>query len=188
LVRHGQTHWNLENRLQGQYNSPLTSLGVNQAIKVQQNLLAKNIHIAYSSPLLRAIETTTLIVEDWPIKILIRDDLAEMKLGPWQGKTVEEIKTSHPREFFIFNESPHQYQLLGAETFKDFQQRVILEIKKIFRENIGKNILVVSHGIAIRVCIAHVLQMELMEIANIAVLDNGDFFTLNYENDQIKIA
>jgi len=188
LVRHGETEWNLANRLQGQYDSPLTPLGVFQAKKLQQRLLSKNIHIAYSSPLLRALETTALIIADRPVKLLTRDNLAEMRLGPWQGKTYKEIEKSYPREFLLFNESPHQYQLLGAETFIEIQQRVMLEIKKIFRENIGRKILVVSHGIAIRACLAHVLQKTLAEMTNMAVINNGDFITLEYENDCIAVV
>jgi len=188
LVRHGQTEWNLENRIQGQLNSPLTPLGINQSINMQQKLLPKNIDIAYSSPLLRAVETTALIIAKWNIKMITRYNLSEMQLGPWQGKTYEEIQKTYPQEYINFCNKPDQYCLTGAESYADFQQRVIAEIKSIFYNNIGKNILVVSHGIAIKVFLAYVLQINLTEIVKFATLDNGTCLTLKYESEQIELA
>jgi len=188
LVRHGQTEWNLGNRIQGQLDSPLTPLGVNQSINMQQKLLSKNIDIAYSSPLLRAVETTALIIDKWKIKMITRYNLSEMQLGPWQGKTYEEIQQNYPEEYVNFCNKPDQYCLTGAENYADFQQRVIAEIQSIFYNNIGKNILVVSHGIAIKVFIAYVLKMNLTEIVNLATLDNGTCLTLKYESEQIVLV
>jgi len=188
LTRHGQTQWNLEQRLQGQLNSPLTQLGKNQAFHTQQKLLNKNIHIAYSSPLLRAIETTALIIGDWPVKMLTRDNLSEIHLGPWEGKTYTEIQQSHPIEFQNFWHQPDKYQLPGAENFLQLQQRVIQEIKSIIDSNIGKNILVVSHGIAIKVILAYVLKKCLSDLGQIDVMDNGDYICLEHNNDQIRLG
>ncbi len=178
IVRHGQTEWNCSNRLQGQLDSPLTSLGISQVLEVKQKLVNKNIHIAYSSPLQRAIDTTALIVSNWPIKAVVRSDLAEMQLGKWQGKTYREVEKNYSKEFVNFMQHPELYLLPGAETYKQFQERVILEIKYIFYKNHGKNILVVSHGIAIKVIFAYVMKMKLSEIAEINMLDNGKYIRL----------
>jgi len=187
LTRHGQTQWNLDQRLQGQMNSPLTQEGKFQALQTQQKLLNKDINIAYSSPLLRAVETTALIIADWPVKMLTRDNLAEIHLGPWEGKTYAEINNSHPKEFADFWYHPDRYNLPGAETYHELQKRVIKEIKDIIKENLGKNILVVSHGVAIKVILAYVLNKCLGDIAQIDVMENGDYIRLEQKNDEIIV-
>ena len=187
LTRHGQTQWNLDQRLQGHLNSPLTQLGKNQAFETQQQLLNKDIHVAYTSPLLRAVETTALIIADWPVKMLTRDNLAEIHLGPWEGKTYTEIKNTHPKEFADFWERPDDYQLPGAETYHDLQNRIIKEIKNIFKENLGKNILVVSHGIAIKVFLAYVLKKCLGDIAHMNVMENGEYLCFEEHNGEIVL-
>jgi len=188
LTRHGQTQWNLEQRLQGHQNSPLTTLGRSQAFQTQQKLLNKNIHIAYCSPLLRAVETTALIISDWPVRMLTRENLSEIHLGPWEGKTYSEIENSHPEQFKHFWEQPHKYQLTGAETYLQLQQRVVKEIKNIILDNVGKNILVVSHGIAIKVILAYVLNKCLSELGQIDVMNNGDYICLEHLNDQFNLS
>lgn len=187
LARHGQTQWNLEQRLQGRMNSPLTQLGIEQAFAAQQKLINHDIHIAYCSPLQRAVETGALIVADWPIKLVQRDKLSEISLGPWEGKTYSEIKQSDPTQFDNFWNRPHQYQLAGAETYQQLQTRVLEEINQIIRENIGKNILVVSHGIAIKVILAHVLKKCLSELGRLAVMENGDVLRIQHANQQLSL-
>jgi len=188
LVRHGQTEWNLAKRSQGQLNSPLTNLGRSQAKQVKDKLLLKNIHKAYSSPLLRAVDTTSLIIDSWPITMQVRQNLAEIHQGPWQGRTYEEIQQRYPEEHYNFWEKPDKYQLSGAENYLELQQRVVFEIKNIFKQNRGKNILVVSHGIVIKVIVAFILHKTLAEIAQVSLLDNGKYICLKQQNKSLTIS
>ena len=87
LSRHGQTKWNLSNRFQGNKDSPLTEIGIKQANDLKASLNGKNIHAAYTSPLKRALDTAKIITRGTPIKVIERDGLREINLGPWEGKT-----------------------------------------------------------------------------------------------------
>ena len=119
LARHGQTRWNLSNRFQGNKDSPLTEIGIRQANHLKVSLNGKNIHAAYSSPLKRALNTAKIVTSGTPIKIIERDGLREINLGPWEGKTRKEAQLSHPVEFNNFWNQPEQYLLLGAETYEE---------------------------------------------------------------------
>ncbi len=187
LVRHGQTQWNLDKRYQGQLDSPLTALGISQAINLQGLCLNKNIDIAYSSPLLRALETAYLILKNIPITLLICPRLSEMHLGSWQGKTPNIIRQNYPQEFFCFLNDPHKYYLQGAESFIDLQKRAIFEIKQIFNRNQGKNILVISHGLVIKVILSYFSSNTRATLAGVKVPENGSYITLQKSNGQILL-
>ena len=83
LTRHGQTLWNLEKRLQGRGNSPLTEDGIERAKELRDRL--KNIHIdiIYSSPIERAFETAKIIKGDKDVEIITDDGFMEMCFGDY---------------------------------------------------------------------------------------------------------
>ena len=87
LVRHGETEWNLQNRLQGHKNSPLTLNGKKQALAVNKALSRFEINAAYTSPLKRAADTAEIILEGRNIQAIKLNNLKEIFLGPWEGKT-----------------------------------------------------------------------------------------------------
>lgn len=178
IVRHGQTEWNKQNRLQGHKNSPLTEIGKQQALEVKKSLDRYEIHKAYVSPLQRAQETLEIILDDREVEIVISNNLKEINLGPWEEKTKEETKKSHPAEYAMFWENQNRFFLPKAETYQQLQNRAVEEIETIFSKNKGKNILVVSHWIAIKVVIAHYTSTPLNKLSCISDPKNGAFFTL----------
>jgi broad specificity phosphatase PhoE len=187
LSRHGQTKWNLSNRFQGNKDSPLTEIGIKQANDLKASLNGKNIHVAYSSPLKRALDTVKIITSGTPIKVIERDGLREINLGPWEGKTRKETQLSYPVEFSDFWNQPEQYLLFGAETYEELQERVVCEIKSIFLDNPGKNILVVSHWIAIKVVIAYFSGKNLSYLPEIFDINNGQFLKIVKQHEIFQL-
>ena len=96
LVRHGQTLWNTEARFQGQFDSPLTDLGRDQASRVGRALAAE-IGVrsepirAYVSPLGRTRATAGLIGQSLPMRIIEETRLMEVHFGEWEGLTRDDI-------------------------------------------------------------------------------------------------
>jgi len=178
MVRHGQTEWNKEHRLQGHKNSPLTELGRQQAIQTKQSLAQYEIHKAYVSPLQRARDTLSLIVDDRDIDVVIVDHLKEMNLGVWEGKTKPETQASDPEQYKYFWEEQDKFVLSGAETYKQLQTRVVEALDAIFLKEKGKNILVVSHWIAIKAAMAHYYSTPLSELSSLPDPKNGEFIML----------
>ena len=183
LVRHGQTEWNVHHRLQGHKNSPLTTEGKNQAHQTQHALQEMTFHRAYVSPLQRARQTLDIIVSGKKIEIIPTEGLKEIRLGVWEGKTREETKKSHPEQYVNFWHQQEKFVLQGAETFQQLQARVVHELDVIFYNNRGKNILVVSHWIAIKVALTHYLSLPLRKLSSIADPGNGSFLVLEQDKD-----
>jgi broad specificity phosphatase PhoE len=187
LVRHGETEWNTQNRLQGNQDSPLTRNGIEQAHELRKILEHYTIDQAYVSSLKRAKDTVEIILKDSELDAVITKNLREINLGPWEGKTREETALSHPDEYNAFWESPDLFNLPEAETFQNLQHRVVEQIDSIFVKGENKNILVVSHWIAIKVSIAHYSSIPLTQLSNIADPVNGGFLRLSKRGNDVFV-
>lgn len=187
LIRHGQTEWNQQNRLQGHKNSALTATGRHQALKVRQSLDAYEVNKAYVSPLQRAKDTLDIITNGKNIEIVISNNLKEINLGPWEGKTKNETKISHPTEYNLFWNHQNEFALKGAETYYELQKRVVETLGEIFINEKENNILVVSHWIAIKVAVAYYNSTPLSELSSMPDLENGKFLTLSCLHNNITV-
>lgn len=96
LARHGQTEWNLERRLQGQLDSPLTEEGRAQARRMAEQLAAFDIRTICSSPLGRAMQTALIIADRLGAEVVEVPELAELDHGELAGLTWEQVDESHP--------------------------------------------------------------------------------------------
>jgi probable phosphoglycerate mutase len=179
MVRHGQTEWNKEHRLQGHKDSPLTLLGKDQAIQAKASLEHYEIHKAYVSPLQRAQDTLALIIDQQAIDVVISDNLKEINLGPWEGKTKQETALSDPQQYAFFWQDQDKFDLAGAETYQQLQTRVVSELQAIFSNEKGKNILVVSHWIAIKTAMAYYTSTPLSELSTLPDPKNGEYTILS---------
>jgi len=144
LTRHGETEWNLQNRMQGWKESQLTKLGKKQAKRLSDRLADINFEAIYSSPLGRALETAKIICSDRKMEITIKENLKEMSFGKWEGKTSSEIKSNHLDEYKKFWEEPHLFRGESGETFEEVKNRVLPLIKEII-SNHENDILIVTH-------------------------------------------
>ncbi|MFJ4997198.1 histidine phosphatase family protein [Microbacterium sp. NPDC088619] len=96
LVRHGQTRWNLERRLQGQLDSPLTEDGVRQAQSVAERVADRGITTVCSSPLGRARQTAVIIADRIDAELIEVPELADLDHGEMAGLTWDEIDQRFP--------------------------------------------------------------------------------------------
>lgn len=155
LVRHGQTSWNVERRIQGQTEASLTPIGIEQAREVAKQLQDVNFDRAYSSSSERARDTARYILEHHEVSLELRDDLREIFLGDWEGLLYADVKVSHPEQHQHFWEDPSRFALPGAESFHDLQARAVAAVESIIRDNEGRTILIVSHGAFIKALLCH---------------------------------
>ncbi|MCK4711059.1 MAG: histidine phosphatase family protein [Gammaproteobacteria bacterium] len=188
LVRHGQTEWNQQQRIQGHQNSALTDLGKQQAERVKHALDKFDIDQAYVSPLKRARDTIQIILKNRQLEASVLNDLKEIKLGPWEGKTRQETALSHPDEHYKFWHTPDTFTLAGAETYQQLQQRMVGCLEFIFSQASNNNILVVSHWIAIKVALAFYQGTPLSQLSTIDNPDNGSFLWLSKQGENISIS
>ena len=92
LVRHGETDWNLTERIQGQVDVPLNATGRRQVSHLAKRLTDLPLDAIYSSDLARTHETARIIAADRDIAIATDPDLREFSFGEWEGLTAEEIE------------------------------------------------------------------------------------------------
>ncbi|GAD90547.1 phosphoglycerate mutase family protein [Vibrio halioticoli NBRC 102217] len=188
LLRHGQTQWNVEGRLQGQKNSPLTEMGVNQSVEASKLLNQYEIDKAYISPLQRAIDTSEILLKGRDVEVITSDPLKEIYLGEWEGKLRAEVECSAPEQYQLFLNSSEHFELQGAETFQQLQTRLVAELEAIFAKEKHKNIMVVSHWIAIKTILAHYSDIPLSRLSEISDPENATLIQLEKDDSGATVV
>ena len=145
LIRHGQTDWNEERRVQGQSDSRLTQLGEEQAVELGQRIQLVEFDKAFCSSSLRTRQTAANLFPDSRVEIEYLDNLREIFLGPWEGALYDEIEQQEPDSFRHFWEEPHLFDVEGAESFYELQNRAVAVVEKIAELHLDQQIAVVSH-------------------------------------------
>ena len=125
FVRHGETEANRNKILQGHLNTPLNERGIEQAYQARDNLANINIDVIYSSPLIRAFNTASIINEKHNLEIIIDDRLKEFFGGDLQGESLLDWN-EEKRSIFLSN--PEHF---NAESWNSFYNRVIEFFKEI---------------------------------------------------------
>jgi probable phosphoglycerate mutase len=153
LVRHGQSTWNHEHRIQGQLDPPLSDEGRRQAARLGRRLAGRPFSAFYSSDLGRAIETSTLIGEAVGIKPVPMPELREIFLGEWEGLRTEELAIRFPQAWASWTEEPNWDLVPGGEGFAGFEARVGAALDSIFERHHEGDVLVVTHGGVIQIAL-----------------------------------
>ena len=156
LIRHGQTNWNEERRAQGQSDSVLTDLGVEQAKALGIRISAVRFDALYCSSSVRTRQTLAHAFPDWEKPVTYLDSLREIKMGDWEGRLYAELKSESPQSFQHFWHEPHKFDVPNAETFFQLQRRALEVIKDIYSHHAGQLVAVVSHGALIKTVLAHI--------------------------------
>jgi broad specificity phosphatase PhoE len=123
LVRHGETDWNLENRIQGGLDVPLNERGREQARDVASRLAHTVIHYIYSSGLSRAHETAIEIAKLHRLEVLTDRRLDELRQGKWEGMKVSEVRRLYPDLYLRWEKDPTSVTPPGGESVREAFQR-----------------------------------------------------------------
>ncbi len=158
IARHGQTKWNVEHRIQGKSDSPLTKLGVRQALQLGKRLSDIGLDVIFSSSSRRAYRTAQIVSEEQKSKIPLfaERDLMEISLGEWEGMLRSEIDELYPRMQDIYFNNPPAFRPVGnGETFFQVRDRVLNCLNRVLEKNTGKNILLVTHTAVVKLILSH---------------------------------
>lgn len=154
LIRHGETDYNRQKRLQGVGDIPLNARGIELARKTAEGLREIPFDKIYTSPLIRARKTAEIIRGERKIEIIPTDGLMEISFGDYEGLTVLEGQYNIPDpEFRNFFNAPEKYHTPpGGESIEHLRERTTSFVRQVMNdpENEGKTILMASHGAAIR--------------------------------------
>lgn len=159
LIRHGETNWNEERRVQGQSESQLTQLGVQQAKALGKRIAHIQFDAIYCSSSVRTRQTAGHLFADTAIVYL--DNLREIYLAHWEGHLYDDIAGREADSHRHFWQQPHLFNVDGAESFFQLQQRAIDTVAKMKQEHRStetshNRIAVVSHGALIKTYLCHI--------------------------------
>jgi len=191
IVRHGQTVDNLENRIQGHTDSPLTELGVRQAEAVADRLASESFAAIHSSDLGRAVRTAEIVASRHALPVKTTPLLRESNLGVAQGLTIEQFAERWPEECRLWRMDSTAHRPPGAETLGQVVKRCGEFIQRILAEHVdGDKLAVIAHAGSQRglICAAFGLPVSFYRAlvtanASVSIVDVGNRPSLKLLND-----
>ena len=146
MVRHGETKWNAEMRIQGHKDSPLTEVGLRQAEAVAARLSREKLDAIYASDLGRVRQTVEPLIKATGLTPKYDEALRERNYGEFEGKTLEELEVEFPGQFGkLRTGNPHGVPP-GGESLAQFHSRIAAALEQIAQEAAGKTVAVMVHG------------------------------------------
>ena len=150
LVRHGETDWNADGRLQGQTDRPLSDFGRRQARELAEELAGEELDAVYASDLSRARETAEIVGERLGLPVALDPDLREKDWGTWEGLSSVE----RDRVDFV------------GESTEEHAERMLRALRRIADRHPGGRVLVVTHGGSMRRVQTAALGMAMPVVEN----------------------
>ncbi len=193
LVRHAQTVWNCENRIQGYSDVPLSPFGHEQAQRLAAFFASRRLTRIFTSPLQRSRETAVAIAagpvtygrpashgagNGHGVSPVVEPELAEMRLGAWEGLTPAEVDAKFDGAYQRWRTKPSSVRIPQAERLEAFRARVQRTLEKILGSLEGGDCVVVSHGGVIAALIADVLGADYDALLRRLRLDNAGITAL----------
>jgi len=187
LARHAESAWNAERRFQGRTDVGLSDMGREQAAALARALAGGRVGAIYSSPLVRARETAEIVARERGLTVTLVDELRELSLGAWEGRTVDDVLATEADAYRLWRERPYDCPPPDGEHIEDVARRVLPVMELIVSSHAdGQEALVVSHGGVISVFLCHLLGLSpnaLWQLAignaSLSVVDPPRVLTLN---------
>lgn len=183
LVRHGQTIWNESKRYQGHTDIPLSSVGLEQAFKVQKKLANEAIDVFYASDLKRAYETARIIAKPHHKEVVGLQELREINFGEWEGLGYSEIMERYGDIATKFYQDPSLVSIPGGESWQALLDRCHNLLLDIVEKHNRQRILIASHGGTIRAMIIAAMGWDISCLWRLR-LENTAISRLEYFDDK----
>ncbi len=146
-IRHGETAWNVDARIQGQLDIDLNDNGHWQAQRVGEALATEPITAVYSSDLSRAHSTAQHISKTTGVPVIPHQGLRERSFGMFEGKTFDEIHATWPDHAQNWRKRMPEWQPPeGGESLLELRARVTRTLQELAAKHPGEQIVVVAHG------------------------------------------
>ena len=178
LVRHGQTNWNLEGKIQGKTDIPLNEAGLRQAEFLAAALENRKLEAVYASPLSRALATAELVARQSGLTVQILPQLREVDFGLWEGKGWREVEASYGEDFRRWDQDPARAAPTGGESRESCKKRCRQAIEELIRRE-EHCVALVAHG-GILVHLIDYLLRNQMQRERI-IVKNARISTVEYD-------
>jgi probable phosphoglycerate mutase len=145
-IRHGETEWNADGRIQGQLDIPLNDTGRRQAERLSAAVADENITALYSSDLLRAYQTAQAVARGCGLPIVTDTGLRERSFGVFEGLSFDEIRARWPEQAERWRRRDADFGAEGGETLRAFYERCVATASRLAAGHPGETIALVAHG------------------------------------------
>lgn len=165
LARHGETDWNLQNRIQGQTDTSLNEKGRRQAQELAMILKEKH-HISsiYSSRQKRAFETAQVVGRAIGVQPTVQQGLEEISLGKWEGYTWRQVREQFPDEYQRWYDNRRYQVPPEGESYQQLLDRLLPVLADLIEKSVG-NILAVTHSAVIMTLLSFVYDTPFEDMA-----------------------
>ena len=161
LIRHTEAEGNLYRAMQGHWDGDVTALGLREIDALAERFRDVKIDALYSSDLKRAVLTAGAIRRFQPLELHTMRELREINVGPWEARFFGDVAHEDPERMELFIHRAESFSLPGAESYHDVRRRAVAALEQIARDNEGRTVAVVSHGVTIRCLLSHMLGRSL---------------------------
>jgi len=185
LIRHGETVWNKEGRVQGFSDIELSDFGINQARQLAISLKYQDIHAIYSSPLVRAHKTAQIINQYHQAPIYLEPGLMEMDQGDFEGCSFRELMACEKGFLKKWLADPAAVKMPHGESFMELQARAWKVIAGIIAQ--GDNAIVVSHNFTIASILCKIKNVSLSEFRS-AHVETASKTMIRFQDGAAHIA
>lgn len=145
-IRHGETAWNVDNRIQGQLDVPLNDMGQWQVRQLARALVDETIAAVYSSDLARASQTAGAVAEACGRPVVLDAELRERHFGEFEGFTWSEIAQRWPAQSARWRQRDIDFAPGGGESLRRFYARSVGAATRMAAAHPGQTIALVAHG------------------------------------------
>ncbi|MFN3534564.1 MAG: histidine phosphatase family protein, partial [Desulfatiglandales bacterium] len=185
LIRHGETYFNLENRIGG--DSPLTPKGREQAHLLGLHFSKKKIPKIFTSTKVRCIETATIIASyQKGSEIIPLKEFDEINSGICEGMSYQEIQREMPEVYYSRKKDKFNYVYPGGEGYVIMRERISLGIKKaLFLSSVGEEIMIVGHRAVNRMILSHFLYKREEDVPYIYVPQDQYYHIIATERKKV---
>ncbi len=190
FVRHGETDWNKERKIQGQVDIPLNEFGRHLARETAKGLRDVPFDVCFTSPLGRARETAEIILQGRDVPILEDKRILEMNFGVLEGKCCSKEGWDVPDSFQMFFDDPVHYQAPeGGEDFQAVRERTGDFLNWLFAQEQYQDstVLVTTHGAAMAGLLNNLKKKPLAEYWGVGVHKNCGVTEVDVTDGRIEI-
>jgi phosphoserine phosphatase len=161
LVRHGESTYNAEGRIQGQQDAPLSARGREQAARIGERLRSYQFDACYASDLSRAADTARAIMHHHPnVPFELTALLREIKFGIFEGRIMPEIAEMYPEEYAQWMEDRRAFVPPGAESGDALSERAGRALHWLRERGHSGTVLVVAHGAILNAFLGRFLRLD----------------------------
>jgi probable phosphoglycerate mutase len=185
LIRHGESEWNRDGRVQGWKNSNLSDLGIKQSKRLKKPLTSQPIDHVVSSTAGRALETCRYALGP-KTNVEMCERLREINLGVWEGRRITYLRKKYPRDVNMWYRAPSRLRIEGGETLRAFRRRIVGEMSRIRKEHEDETIAFFTHGGVICTYLTHLLGLKLDDMWSFKI-KNSSLTRIIFPNERPRI-